>query len=324
MSKPIKPIYAFISKQSFFRNQPFELLKKRMEDEGLNEIDFASFHAPQASAEEVIRAANTLAFLSPKRLVVLHDAHALKKADMDLLAQYAENPSESSVLVLIAETLYKTTKLYKAIVKNGDVLDRKAPAKRDLPAAVMTLFRNAGLRADLRVAGALINAVGDDFDALTNSVTKLKTYKGKDTQLEVADILEVISPSAEIKTYEFSNAFGERDLESSMNLLRGLFSQGQSPFSVHYTITSHIRELITARALIDRNEISLSLLSSKLKKPDWMSQRILAQAQNFSAKELRDALMKLAEMDEKMKTGSKPELLFDIFVLEILAGEEVY
>ena len=68
-------------------------------------------------------------FMSERRLVIVRHAEKMSAAGQTVLAEYAEDPSPSTVLVLVASKADKRTRLYKAVEKTGQVSEYAAPKR---------------------------------------------------------------------------------------------------------------------------------------------------------------------------------------------------
>ena len=127
----LKPLYLILSDQLFLRTQAVERLRTRLEELGPLDFNLSQYEAEKANFQEVVDACNVLPFATPFRLVIVSGIEKLTASDSALLAEYALNPSPTTVLALVGESCAKSSKLYKAVVANGAVLDRKAPSKKE-------------------------------------------------------------------------------------------------------------------------------------------------------------------------------------------------
>lgn len=317
---PLKPIYLILSEQSFLRNQAVTRLRARVEQEGDLDFNYEQLDATTADVRDVLAAANTLPFASPYRLVLVSHIEELKKDALDALAEYAASPCETTVLALVGTKLNKSTKLYKETVKQGAVLDRKAPSKKELPAVVQGLFKEKALVANFNVAQSLINSLGEDLGSITIGIEKIKSYVGQRTEVTLEDVAAVVGVSVEVKVWEFTTALAERQGVVAMELLSRTLEQGNSIFAAQSLAIRTMRDLICARALIDRGEGTPARIAAELGKQEWLARKTLAQAQRFSAAELRGFLAEMAQVEYKMKTSRDNRLAFECWVLKVCNG----
>ena len=163
-------------------------------------------------------ACNTVPFASPLRLVAVRNAEKLKKPDAEALVAYLESPSPTTVLALEAEKLAKNTRLYKAAAKHGKsaVIDC-APLKRyELPKMVRSMAVGHGVTLTEGAAAKIVELVGEDTVHLDNEVRKIAlAHRGADPVNE-HEIVALVSRTAEVKPWEFVDAFSARDLQKCL------------------------------------------------------------------------------------------------------------
>jgi len=328
----LQPINLIISDQDLLRAEALKRLRQRMIEEGVDlDLDSQILDAESMDVTAFTSATGTLPFMSPLRLVVVQNIDKLKAADERVQAaiEYCLNPNPSTILAFTAQRMAKTTKLYKAVAKNGLVIDRKAPAKKDLPQHVILMFAQAGIQASQLDSDTLINLVGDDLASLNSAIEQLAAYKdiagrrktGDDSLVSISqlEITNLIGDTSEVKAWELTDALANRDGSKTLDILNRLTrSEGEGvQFLVVFLTATKVRELLTARALIDRGEGTSSALIEQLQNHStkgkgrslqpWLADRILRQARQFSAQQLRESLHELAEVEYTMKT-SPPQL----------------
>lgn len=311
----LKPLYLILSEQPFLQAQAVRRLRSRFEKYPDFEFNFDQFDGGQVSGAAILSSANTLPFGPPYRLVLVMDADALSSEAAEAIAEYAESPSETTVLALVGSKIKKTSKIYKRFAKNGDVLERVAPSRRELPKAVVGMCRDRGLTCPTDVAEAIINSVGDDLEAIDTAIKKVRAFVGERTTATRADVAEVVGASAEVKIWEFANAIGEGNVSQAMVLLDRMLEQGGTVYAAQALATRTVRDLVTVRALIDRGEGTVGSVAQQLGRQEWLARRTIDQAHRFTGQQLRDALRSMAAVEYQMKTSRDARLAFERWVL---------
>jgi len=324
----LQPVNLIISEQDLLRAEALKRLRERAEEEGIDlDLDSQVIEAESMDVGGFAAATGTLPFMSPFRLVVVQSIDKLKASDerVQAIIDYCNNPNPTTVLALTAQRVTKSTKLYKAVSKAGLVIDRKAPSKKDLPGYVTLLFAQAGIKASSLDANTLINLVGDDLASLNSAVEQLAAFKdvaGKRKDGDAAlvsisqlEITNLIGDTSEVKAWELTDALANREGSRVLDILNRLSkSEGESiHFLVVFITATKLRELLTARALLDRGQGSSQTLVAELQNHStkgkgrsvqpWLAERILRQAGQFDAVELREGLRELAEVEYTMKTS---------------------
>src|SRR5262245_6360248 len=113
---PVKPVYALHGDDAFLRKESLRTIMRSVfpgaEDDELATRRFAGDRATLADVLDELR---TLPFFSKRRLAVVEDADAFVTAHRRELEAYAEDPSESGILVLSVKVLAPTTRLAKLV-----------------------------------------------------------------------------------------------------------------------------------------------------------------------------------------------------------------
>ena len=264
---PLLPVYLVCGEDALKRDTVMKRLRARLS--ALGDLSFNSdeFSGETATGADIVSACNTVPFASPVRLVEVRAADKLKKADSEELVAYLDSPAETTVLALIAEKLAKNTRLYKAVAKHGKtaVIDC-APLKRfELPKAVRAMAVGHGVTLTEGAAAKLVDLVGEDTVHLDSELTKIAlAHRGTDAVNE-HEIVAMVSRTAEVKPWEFVDAFAARDARKCLLYLGRMDSV--SPHALLAMCTTRLRELVCARALADRG--NPRGVAAALKMPDW-------------------------------------------------------
>ncbi|RDB59960.1 DNA polymerase III subunit delta [Paraeggerthella hongkongensis] len=314
---PLLPVYLVCGEDALKRDTVMKRLRARLS--ALGDLSFNSdeFSGETATGADIVSACNTVPFASPVRLVEVRAADKLKKADSEELVAYLDSPAETTVLALIAEKLAKNTRLYKAVAKHGKtaVIDC-APLKRfELPKAVRAMAVGHGVTLTEGAAAKLVDLVGEDTVHLDSELKKIAlAHRGTDAVNE-HEIVAMVSRTAEVKPWEFVDAFAARDARKCLLYLGRMDSV--SPHALLAMCTTRLRELVCARALADRG--NPRGVAAALKMPDWRVKNHATWARGFTSAQLRAALVAARDAERAMKSGADPDAAFLEWVLGVVA-----
>jgi DNA polymerase-3 subunit delta len=312
-----KPLYLIVGEQDLLLNQAVESLKSSVAEVADLDFNLEMFDGESASANDIVAACNTLPFVSDRRLVIVRGVEKQSKEDAETLVRYAADPSPTTILALVGKKLAKNTRLYKAVDKLGGVIERRAPEAREYPRKVQDMFAVAGKRISLDGAEYLVNAVGRDLQRLTVEVDKTVSYVGDRADITLADVEEVASTTAKTSVFELGTALGNRDCSTALRLLNRLLGDGESVYGLHALALRQLRDLLSARALIDRGQGSQDELARALGRPSWQMRNLAGQARRFSAGELVALLQAAAASEAEMKTSRDPRLAFERWIVKV-------
>ena len=307
------PVYLIMGEDALKRDTVMKRLRARLAKLGDLAFNSDEFNGETALGGDIVAACNTVPFASPVRLVEVRGADKLKKADAETLVTYLEAPNETTVLALVAEKLAKNTRLYKAVAKLGKtaVIDC-APLKRyELPKTVRALAVGHGVTLTEGAANVLVDLVGEDTVHLDNELKKIAlAHRGSDAVNE-HEIMGLVSRTAEVKPWEFVDAFAARDTRKCLLYLDRMDSV--SPHALLAMCTTRLRELVCARSLAERG--NPRGVAAALKLPDWRCKNHATWARGFTAAELRQALISSRDTERAMKSGTDPNAAFLDWVL---------
>lgn len=304
------PVY-LLSGESFLADEALDRIRSEAGTDPLSEVVLEADAAPA----EILEAVGTPTLLGGPRLVIIPAAHELKKEAREELERYIENPSPSSVLVLVASG---RTPLTKLVEKQGSVVTLEVPKGRRLVGWLRERARTRRMKLDERGAWALVDAVGPELRDLDAALDQLRSALGSNAVVGAAEVRRAFPRVADERIFAFTDAIGERRLATAMTTLRRLLDQEDAPLMVFGSLVAHMRRLLIARAFGDAGPRAVA---DALGLPEWRAKRVHQQARSYRQEELADAMQVLTETDVEMKGGDlSPEVALERAVIKIVEG----
>jgi len=310
---PDKPVYLITGSDRPKVETAITRLRSHFEAESIETVS-----ALDTSGDEAVRLCNAGSLFGDARLIVVLDVDGGKQTDgrrkggwkaaeVDAVSTYLENPAPATVLALVADELKASSALWKACAKVGQVLAYDV-AKKELHGWVAEQFRQRGARAESDAVAALIQLVGDDLRTLKVEVDKLATWAGDDPIGE-REVEALVPSSADVPIYELTEAWSVRDSARVLAVSETLFereSKARRDVAPRLagSLASHLGRLRALKQLAAEG-IKPKEAAERLKLHPFRAQKLLAQAEGFSAEELDDAVVHLASLDGALKGQSK-------------------
>jgi DNA polymerase III subunit delta len=293
----------------------------------IGEDAIEQLHAAEASGEDAVAACNALGlFGGDARLVVVDGVEAWKAADVKEVESYLAAPAPNTVLALVGEGIKRDSSLAKTVAKAGQILAYDV-SKKQLPEWVAEQFARLGAAADRDACRALVEAVGDDVGDLASEIQKLATWAGGE-QITPATVEELAVGRAETPIFAVTDAWGQRDVAATLRASESLLDRSHRPRSGELirlvaSLVGHIGRVRRASRLADEG-VRSSEVASRLKIHPFVAEKAVKQARNFSAEELAEATVRLAELDAGAKGGSRlpPELQLERTLVDITRRAE--
>jgi DNA polymerase III subunit delta len=264
--------------------------------------------AESASGEDAAAACNSMGLLGGgRRLVIVEDVERWKAADVKAVSAYLASPAPDTVLALVASELKKDSALGKACAKSGDVLVYDV-VRRRLPEWVAKQFAERNVSVEPEAARVLIEIVGEDPEELATEVDKIATWAGGDA-VSAADVGRLAACCAELPGYELTDAWGRRDLPAALVACQRLLERSGNPVSrtvpaLIGLLVGHVGRVRDCQTFAAEG-LSAKEAAARLKRHPFYVEKLYAQARNYDSDELRQAVVRLAELDHAVKGGSR-------------------
>lgn len=324
--KELKPVYVIHGEERFLLDQAVERLKVRHFATEAAEFNLSEFRAGETPAAEIVLACQTLPFLLEKRLVLIRDAERLAPLELAVLAKYADEPAESTVLVMVV-ALPKEKRDREIILgrfrkffgSKIEISEYKLPGKNEYPHWVRDEFLARGKVATPQAVRYLIDHVGLDLYALLNEIEKICLYYRDRKGLEVEDIENLIRKTLAGNVYDLIDAVAARNLARSLNLLNHFIHEDDEVSKFFYALLKHFRGLLRTKVLKNKGA-SAYQIGKKLSVQTWLAEKYCRQSENFQLPELKKALAYLHDADTAMKSGGTTgKLAMENLVIKLLA-----
>jgi len=303
VASELKPVYLLHGSDRPKIARAVKRLRERLGDDSTEHLS-----ARESSGADAVGACNSRGlFAGEGRLVIVDEAERWKAADLKEVVAYLASPAPATVLALVAEEIKSDAALVKAVAKAGQVLHYEV-TKRKLPDWVAEQFARAGAKADADACRALIDMVGDDLDELTSETQKLATWAAGET-ITLRDVERMTAGRAETAIFALTDAWGRRDVGAVLRSAEEIMERSHRPRSgelmrIIASLVGHVGRVRRCQKLAEAG-IRPKDAASQLKMHPFVAEKAFAQAGNFSAEELGDALIRLAELDAAAKGGSR-------------------
>ncbi|MDQ3992835.1 MAG: DNA polymerase III subunit delta [Actinomycetota bacterium] len=299
----LKPVYLLTGSDTPKIRRALQRLRARVGEQSIEQLD-----APPAGGDDAVAACNALAFFAgDARLVIVASVDKWKAADVKAVAAYLESPTPGTVLALVAGELKPDSPLAKAVAKAGQVLAYSVP-KRKLSHWVAEQFALAGARAEPDACAALVQLVGEDLHQLASEIDKLATWAGGEPIGE-REVEALAAAVAETPTFALTDAWAQRDLGRTLAASETIFEREGRPRRetaprLAGALGGHVGRLRQCQKLALEG-VRARDAAGKLKLHPFYAEKLFGQAGNFSAEELRNAVVRLAQLDLALKGESK-------------------
>jgi DNA polymerase-3 subunit delta len=319
-----RPIYAIDGEERVLVDEAVRLIKEKTLEKQSKDFNLDRFTGKDAPLAKIVDAAMTLPAFAKRRMVLVEQADKLDLDGADALIRYIEDPSPSTVLVLVAEKLDARTKVYKALQKGATLIRYTRPRPREMPDFIRARARLMGVNIEEPAIRALVDTIGTDAGAAIQALDLLALYVGDPKKaVKSADVEALISDAKEESVFQLVDAIGKQDRPSAISGIHSMLTISREPALVVLAmIARHFRNLLRARSLIDAGA-SRADIESAVGIPPYFLDNLLSQARRQSVPMLAGRLRTIADFDQMLKGGPLHHTrAMERLVLELMRGVE--
>ncbi len=218
-----RPVYLLHGEEGYFIDRLVQMAENIV-PEADRDFNLYTVYGLETDASSVMDMCRRYPMMSDRIVVIVKEAqnnHA-KSAFLKALATYAENPVESTILVIAWRgEQAKAKELTAAIKKSGGVVF-ESPRLRDraLQSAISDFIRGRGLSVEPKALAMLTDYVGSDLSRIDNEIGKLTVTLGQGAMVTPEAIERNIGVSKDYNNFELVSALARRDAAAAMRIVR--------------------------------------------------------------------------------------------------------
>ena len=307
----VASLYLFEGSEEYIKGQAISRLCQQVLPEGMEAMNLTELHNP--SADELIAAAETLPFLSEKRIVIVRDLDALgtgKKADeasAEAITAYLERLSPTTSLVFMVKGKADgRKKLYLTLKKKATMVDFSRMSEAEASSWAMRTMKALGKRLDTTAAQKLVFSVGSDAALLKQEMEKLAGFLGEREEVQDEDIDTICVKTLESTVFQMVDAQVGGQNGQALLLLKTVLEGGEDRFMVLSMLLRQYRILYHMRCLLEER-VPQAQLGNLLGIPPFAVSRSQAQARRYSKEKLKAAYDYLYDLEYRLKSGQSPQ-----------------
>ena len=312
-------VYVLVGTERLLIERVVDAVRKAVDSMGAPGFNVEVFDGKGLDAARVISAARTLPMMADTRLVLVRHVDAMTPTEQTHLAEYLNDPSESTCLVATATKLDGRAKLAKAAKKKGVLIDAKPLRGRELREFIRAEATAREHNIAPQAIEALLDAVGDDLAAIDDAMERLSLFVGAGQRIDADAVMMCVTRIRVESIWSLVDAIGLKDRRKGIAAAQSLLDDREPPLRLLAMVARQLR--IVARM---REALSEGLRPQDAAKragaPPFKASDLTESARRFTADSLGRAFTLIAETDRALK-GSKrpPDVILQDAVLELCA-----
>jgi DNA polymerase-3 subunit delta len=319
--RKILPLYLLYGEEEFLIQEALDLIIGTIVDPGVRDFNFNVVYCRNTPASEIVNLAETLPFMSERRLVIAREFDALKAAEIEALVPYLNNPSPHTCFVMVSGPgRYDKKSVTSAVEAHGAIVRFYPLLDRELVGWIDAWARARGLSIQRDAAEYLWQTVGNDLQKIGNELRKVEIYLKDKKSIAYDDVKAVVGDFREYSSFDLAAALGQRKAEKSLLILSRLLQEGEAPVGLLGSIAWNFRRLLQAKAM-EAAGVGPDEIMKKLRVIFHQTGLFKDQMKRYTMDELRKAFSAMLQADRALKSSGLPgRLVLERMILELCGG----
>lgn len=302
----LKQVYLLCGEEAYLRRQYRDRVRKALLGDG-DLMNLHCFEGKGINPGEVVDLAQTLPFLADRRVLVIENSGFFKRGG-EALADYLAEPAPTAFFVFVETEIDKRSRLYKAAVSKGRVIECKTPDDGMLKRWVLELLTKEGKKITQQDLEFFLEKTGTDMENIRGEVEKLVCYCLDRDVITAKDIEEICVRQINSRIFDMVEAVANKKQRQAMDLYYDLLTLKEPPMRILFLIARQFNLLLQVKELKNKG-YDVRTIGTKVGLAGFIAGKYAAQAAKFKETDLKEALRDCVEAEELVKTGRMNDIL---------------
>ncbi len=305
--------------ESILRTKVLDLVHLLVAD-GERSLMVDEFDGEEYEIRVVVDAAQTMPFLTDKRIVLARNIGRFSADELTPLIGYLASPLDSTDLVMVAGGGRLAKKLTDAVsAAGGHTVNTNPPSRpADRQAWVRTQAEERGLRLDGPAAARIAEQLGEDVGRLEGILGIVRSTYGEGQRISVADVEPFLGEAGGVPPWDFTDAIDSGQTAKALTLMGRMIHAGERhPLQVTAILHGHYGKLARLDGADARSEDDAAAAIGI--KPGFPAKKALANYRRLGGTGIRKAVQLLAKADLDLRgdTDLPPEIVMEVLVARL-------
>ena len=335
----LRPVYLVLGEERLLVDRVVTAIREATSKGGIAGFNEDKFTAGESPASAAIGAARMLPMMAKRRFVLVRSLDRWEKkgeeeadpapakgrgkiaeSPLDDLAEYAKEPADTCVMVLVAPKLHGQRRLVTGAKKAGFIVNCDPLSRQDLPKWIIATVKEKGHAIAPDVADHLAEIAGPELGYVNDALERLSLYVGPKKPITEDAIAAIVTRVRQSSVWELIDAIGRRKLGQALGLLADVFDPRDGGLPMLGAIGWSVRQMVkfdsARKAGADMAEAAKRAGVAPFKAQE-VEQRVKA----IPAASLARWLPLLAEADLALKGSRRPpQAILETLVIEMCKG----
>ncbi len=294
-------------------DEMIEELTKNFLPPGTESMGVRTFYGDETTIDEIVMECATLPFFTERKIVIVRKLDVLDRGEksesksLRPLLEYLQNPSDTTLLLCIAEAVDKRKALYKAFEAINGVVECPALSLSELRDWIRQYLAGYKKKISPEALEEFIDRCGTKLSDVQNALTLLLGFVGQRDTITLKDVLNSCADVAEESIWSLTDAIALGNMKGAWHILNDLLEQGKEP-----------PEIIGVLHWLLENAYKTTSFSREKPKSPFVEKKVAPLAKRFGEKKLITAMNLCNETTFAMRqTGVDERTALELLILKL-------
>lgn len=304
--KKFKPLYYFYGDEDYLIDETIKLIINNSLDSSTKSFNLDVVDANSLSAKEFVALASSYPMMTEWRVVIVRDVNRyfISEANREIMQRYFQNPSSTTVLVMVGNKPDGRTAVTKSLKENGILFEFKGLWENQIPTWIKKHVEVFGKKITNEGAELLAQYAGNSMREIHTELEKLSIYVGDKSTIGEEDINALVGVSKVYNIFALQKAVGEKDISKSMIILENMLDNGESPLGIIVMLAKYFQKLWILKGTQFQSDAEIANVFSI---SPFFVREYRSAAENYKIPEVENIFSVLLEADEALKTSASEE-----------------
>ncbi len=290
------------------KSESYRLLDNKLKEltNGIDKENITHFDLTIDSLKDIIEECNYTSLFNDRKAIIVNNTNIFGtkyeyKEDMELLEKYLNNSNKDTELIFITDSVSSKKKCAKIIKDNGNLFELKKPVDDDLRKMVIDYLKKDNFKIENSALTKLITNTIENYDFILNELDKVIVVK-KDYLITNEDIDKYTIKIVEENIFDFVDLVIKKDTKNIFIKLDKYIQEKNEPAILLSNIASQYRLIYSVKNLT-RKGFSEKEIADELGIHPYRVKLAREKGYNYTNDELKEKLLSIGSMDEKVKLG---------------------
>jgi len=220
--KKYQPFYFLHGEEEYYIDVIVDYIQNHVLDDMQKSFDQTILYGKDVELINVVNAAKRYPMLGTHQVIIIKEAQSLKwKSEEEILAQYLENPTPTTILVLAYKhgKFDKRKKVFKSFQKNGVVFESEKIRDYKVTEWIQKWFSERNKSIEPQAAHLLSEYLGNNLSKVVNELEKLVLNVPANTAVNLQHIEHNIGISKDFNVFELQTALGTKNAYKAFQIV---------------------------------------------------------------------------------------------------------